>query len=227
MASTLGTNYFPATPFTYEAFIEELRGFADAPRSFAAAECNVSSAVFKGWKRRVEGTLRHVVEIGYPRPKCDIGTREFLSLWDDEPQKTFFDALTDTVDELRLIIEHFERYGAPKLASDRNEAVPFSVDPLAHVSGVLADQAAPSAATAVVAAPALNPLVLPAAEKMTWVWAKTHVPVSWWWKGVLAAGALLVAGFTAGKYADSVDKAMHSEVLAAPAVKAPTASQKK
>lgn len=87
-----------------------------------------------------------------------------------------------------------------------NRSSAYAVDPLGRVPSVLPEELLPAMSS-------VAPLKLP--QQVTWKWVREHVPVNWFWYPVAALGAVFAAGIGAGKYWDTVDKALHPEHPAA------------
>ena len=198
MASPPGTNYFPTKEFNYDAFIEEIRALTKDALALKDNDLSADAFKFKAWRRRVEDSFRKVGEIGYQRPNCDVSRRLFTDRYGSkrEAGEAFVRDMTDTLDELQIIVENFDKHG-----------------PGPKKSGPLIIGKAPEA----VPTP-----VLPVPPEVTWPWLKQSVPM----KLVLQSIAIVVAilgvviptTFSAGRWFERFER---RSLVAAPSVPAP------
>lgn len=161
----------------------ELQGLAEAPTYSTKGPQFTASPVFKEWKHRLIDLLQRIEAQGY-EVNCGVRTRHFSPLVypmalgptgkNQRDSEAFFDAVNQTLLELRTIIENFERYGTPPKKRGREGATPNLVDEpsMPKVSPVLADP-----------------------QKVTLVWLWQHVPVSMWAAAAALLGASAVAGY--------------------------------
>ena len=163
-----------------------------------------SSASFRRWKLRLTDLLDNIERLGYD-VRCGVAQRVFANMYGSGSDKAWVHHMTETQQELELIIENYEKYGEPPRARQGKTSW-FGEGQ----SPAKATAPPPLIASEIAAAAAIpQPLILP--QQMTWDWLKKHMPISWWWYLGAAVVALLVAAFNVGKYADSVDKALHPE----------------
>lgn len=168
--------------FDYQAFVTELRGLVEAPTFGSKGPQYTASPVFKEWKHKLIDLILRIEAQGY-KINCDVRTRHFNPLVyptaiapEDRglrDAEAFFDAINQTLVELRTIIENFDRYGPPpkKPGHEIPTPAPIEVSTQLNTSPELAH---PPKVTA------------------SWLWQ--HVPAHMW----LTAAGLLCAAAAAG-----------------------------
>jgi hypothetical protein len=195
--------------FDYKTFIDELRVLVAQGHNFAPAEKNALEQPFKRWRLEVVAHLDEILKLGY-RPSCRIALRHFRQLpsdWGpDRPDmnlKVFERDMSDTLDELEVLINYFDKHGAP-LAPHAPKGVAIATPPITP--------------PATESAPPLKP---PETVTLHWVWKHTH------WSWPVVAGGTLVTAFAAGYgLRDWVQQVRDGRVTPAPdALSAPLPAQ--
>ena len=180
--------------FTYEVFIDELRDLYAQGHKFPAREANAESVTFKRWKLHLIDLLDTIEDAGY-EIRCGVRSRIFQAMYGGHSSGAFLRDLTDTLNEMDLVIQKFEKRGAPVL-------------PYKEAFGS-APKKSKKAENEPATVQAPQPLTLP--QQISWKWVWEHVPISWFWYAGIGLVAAFAGGITVGKYADSVDKALHPE----------------
>ena len=165
----------PPKLFDYDAFVAEIERMSAEALLFSWEDRNTSSHAFRKWRLRLEDLLRRVHHLGYTTT-CDLSNRTFVAFMGEheDSDAVFEEELTDTLQELDLIVENFSKYGDPGPTKAKGSV------------------AEPS--NAVIAAPKPQPLLSP--ERVTIGWLLHNVSMTGW--GTIVA--LLLAVFTAGTY---------------------------
>jgi hypothetical protein len=198
MAEQEPLNFSPRKQFDYEAFIEELKELSKQGHNFPARDQNASSQSFNRWKLHLIDLVERIEKQGY-EIRCGVGNRLFEAPYSNSNDKVFTRDLGDTLNEVTLIIDNHHKYGVPVL-------------PYKATFGT-APQKSKKAVSEPPPALPLQALTLP--QQIGWKWVWEHVPIPWFWYAGIGLIAVFAGGITVGKYADSVDKALHPERPAA------------
>ena len=104
--------------FDYKSFISEIKTLIEEVSRFESADKKYNSDKFKKWRHKVEDFI-YKVEAQTYSINCSINTRQFrifgYGTYSSESQQQKFDAdLTDSINELKLVVENYEKYGDPK-----------------------------------------------------------------------------------------------------------------
>lgn len=199
----------PSKRFTYEVFIDELRVLYRDPEGFSLQDATAQSGTFRRWKRKVEDALERVEALGY-HPKLGIRTRMFDVMYSGSRDAAFLHDMTETLQEIEILVEGFDKYGSPKNPKVDGTPQVQTVKPTPFDKKQLPVAPATTGAPPE-PIPALPPAPLALPQQVTWEWAKKHIPVSWFWYVAVGAISVLGVGITIGKYLDGVDKALHPE----------------
>ena len=105
----------------YAAFIEELRPLLVEARSLFNKVQIHQSPRFRKWRHQLTTTISIIGDQGYT-VDCDVASRIFQvasygSVSEAEQIAAYNRDLEDTINELEIIIEYFEKYGDPKKPS--------------------------------------------------------------------------------------------------------------
>lgn len=179
------------TKFTYGDFINELRKLLAASQEFGQHNSKASSAVFKHWKLHLIDLLDSIEDAGYT-VRCDVRNRLFDVMYGGSSSEAFARDLIDTVNELDLVVQKYDKYGVPTgaLRMGRQPKIATPPPPLQP--------------------PTSMPAELPNSDKITWEWAKKHIPVSWIWKAgvgfVVAMAFMAGVAFEVGKWYESMNE---------------------
>jgi hypothetical protein len=104
---------------TYDNFIGEIRSIVDRARDLFDADELEENKDFKRWKKELVSLILAIEDSGY-NPRCDVISREFTLFADygsipsdAQLRKAFNDDLQDTIDELEIIVNSYDKYGGP------------------------------------------------------------------------------------------------------------------
>ncbi len=172
-------DYFPPKSLNYAAFVEELGELHDEAIAIESVGVwNPRHVAFRRWKARLFDLLARIRKACYEDIRCDVEDRDFNY---DGPEgdhgvharKVFDDAMEDTLIELKLIIDNFNKYGDPS---------PIKPETESGSSGV--------------AAPAHEPLPVPEKVTIPWLWKNVSVPLMV--GGIVFVGAVFTVGLGLG-----------------------------
>jgi hypothetical protein len=100
---------------TYEQFIAEIRRLVAESDGLVGA--TLGTRKFRDWRHEVESTVSNAKSLGFKLPGgFESDARHYRPMWDATPQQireTFTRDLGDTLTELRFLINHYDKYGAP------------------------------------------------------------------------------------------------------------------
>lgn len=107
-----------AATFDYSAFIDELRLLVERAKAFGVNERHRESESFRKWRHEAEDLIGRINRLRYDI-NCGLPERAFRvmaygSVSGREQQEAFDKDLSDTLNELELVIARFDRYGDPK-----------------------------------------------------------------------------------------------------------------
>ena len=105
---------------TYEQFINELKSLLSrAKELFNAHELELNQD-FKRWKKELSALLIAIEEKGYD-VQCNVISRDFTLFIgygsipsDSQLAKEFNSDLQDTINEIEIIIDHYNKFGDPR-----------------------------------------------------------------------------------------------------------------
>jgi hypothetical protein len=119
MGLTILTN---PRPFTFDAFVDELRELVDQTSTFVKDRITHDDPSFRRWKLAVDDALVRVHRLGYEDINTQALGRNFrsnrASATFTQNEAAFVRDLSDTIAEFDQIIANFDRYGAPGLGTD-------------------------------------------------------------------------------------------------------------
>jgi len=111
---------------TYAEFIKEIRRLAGEGDSILAARFTHEARPFRDWRYVVEGTVSNAESLGFKLPgEFESDARHYRAMYDATPQQNqeaFVRDLGDSLTELRFLISHFDKYGAPVGQGERDAA---------------------------------------------------------------------------------------------------------
>ena len=104
--------------FNYKAFVDEIIRFIEEANNFTTAEKKHDSETFKVWRHGVLDFIYQIEPQKYSI-NCSLSTRQFHiygygSYSQNSQQQKFDKDLTDTINELKLIVKNYQKYGDPK-----------------------------------------------------------------------------------------------------------------
>lgn len=119
-----------ATPFDYHAFIAELRGLIARAKVFGEPDRGAETAVFRRWHHEVGDLIDRVNRLRYDI-NTDFRSRAFRVMSYGassrrEQLEAFNRDLDDTLHELQVVVDRFERYGDPKAKPTAATAAPVA-----------------------------------------------------------------------------------------------------
>lgn len=162
---------------TYEQFIEEITALIAQGETFAGAVEYSGDRRFRDWRRHAESITQNIRAEGYVLPGAFASPgRPYGSINPMDAQVSFNRDMEDSLGELRYIVRHFEKYGAPRLPGARAESAEAMLG-------------APAGASA--------PLMAPA--KVTFRWMIDNVSLKGWLAVGATAAALFIGGFMAAQ----------------------------
>lgn len=180
-------------PFDYTHFIEEITALIDQAKTFSASERSYDSDVFRRWRHRAQDSIYRIEKLKY-NINCNISTRQFHifgygSFSKSQQDNIFNRDLTDTINELELIIEQYKAYGSPQGTR------PDTLNEIKLKRGV------------------------DMADKITMKWLIEHMPLHGWltFFGILAAA--FSAGYVLHSTIISASEVKPTPSLIAPTVK--------
>jgi hypothetical protein len=102
----------------YSEFIDELRPLLDEARSLFDEDQTHQNPRFRKWRHQLTTTISIIEDQGYT-VDCDIASRIFQvasygSVSKAEQIAAYNRELQDTINEMKIIIEYFDKYGDPK-----------------------------------------------------------------------------------------------------------------
>lgn len=190
-------------PFDYAAFIDELRQLLKEAETFPAKARRHDSPEFRAWRHRVADRLLEVKRLRYS-VNTDISGRQFRPLYnanERERSERFDGDLSDTINELALVVRNFDTYGDPHgnrtmptdASSSELSAARAEIERLAREGAELRDQLHVANEELRKAKETLSP-----PDKVTLKWLWEHMSWAGW--SVLAGvvGAFFAAGLTVG-----------------------------
>jgi hypothetical protein len=104
--------------FNYKSFIDEIIRLIEVANNFTTAEKKHDSESFKVWRHAVLDFIYQIERQKYSI-NCSLSTRQFHiygygSVSQNSQQQKFDKSLTDTINELSLIVKNYQKYGDPK-----------------------------------------------------------------------------------------------------------------
>jgi hypothetical protein len=158
--------------FNYACFIDEIQAAIKEAKNIDKKNFHYQDQFFKSWKHRVLDLIDEIEKQEY-EINCNLRGRVFHSLaYTSTPlddKNCFEKHLTETIDELNLIVEKFKKYGDPKIRH--------------HV---------------ISANEKVQQVKLTSPEKITLKWLWEHLSVTWWFKIIFVFFATFSAGITIG-----------------------------
>nr|BAJ06956.1 hypothetical protein [uncultured bacterium]BAJ06958.1 hypothetical protein [uncultured bacterium] len=105
----------------YSEFIDELRPLLDEAHSLFDEDQTHQSPRFRKWRHQLTTTISIIENLGYT-VDCDIASRIFQvasygSVSKNAQMAAYNRELQDTINEMEIIIEYFDKYGDPKISS--------------------------------------------------------------------------------------------------------------
>jgi len=171
-------------PYSYAAFIDELRQLAQEPARWSMANQSAASTTFKAWKTDLTAQIGHVWRLGH-RPELGVSARNFRSdgfADHSEHHRLFMLHMESTLVEMAQLVRDFDKYGEPAL--DHPKAQP-AVAAVTTVAIPAASGAAPPS---------------PTSEKVTLAWMWHNVPWEGWATLLGLIGAAFIAGTAVGAW---------------------------
>lgn len=104
--------------FNYKAFIDEIIRLIKVADDFSSSDKKHDSNAFKAWRHAVLDFIYQIERQKYSI-NCSLSTRLFhicgYGTYSQSSQQNKFDRdLSDTLNELKLLVTNFEKYGDPK-----------------------------------------------------------------------------------------------------------------
>ena len=170
---------------TYEHFISELRPLVTLGRTLYDRPSGHEDPDFRRWKTEVVDLIERMEQEKYSI-KCLIRDRHFFSIGrsytgsDRSQLKSYNQALKDTIDEMEILINRYDKYGATPPIKPRPSTVPATSEP--------ADK--PSAGSSTELPP-------PKTLTLDWIWR--HMPTTWWKWIAGTLGAVFALGVQLGR----------------------------
>lgn len=107
-----------AANYTYKRFIEEIRDTISEGQKSDFKSLNHNDAKFKAWRHKLKDSINDVEALGY-EINCNISRRVFFSMSytssSTDNRRVYEADLIDTINELSLILNKYEKYGEPKI----------------------------------------------------------------------------------------------------------------
>jgi len=151
------TDYFKPKPLDYLAFVVELRQLIDEARGLETiGRWDANDNVFRRWRAKLIDLLAQIRKAGYKDVRCEVGAVEFAYYGPGDAKyaaRHFERHLDDTLIEIQLIVDNYDKYGDPKEPETEAIAEPAT-------------------------APEATPTLLPP-EKVTipWIWKNVSIPL--------------------------------------------------
>ncbi len=195
--------------FGYAAFIDELKPLIEQARPFDVDARKHDSAIFRTWRHKV-ADLTTKISRTHMDSDTELMNRQFrvygYSDGDQRVQLVAFESdLLETLIELDHMVEHYGRYGEPKLRQGARKGG----------SGASAG----AALSAPVVAPVPAEIEWPKGEKLTLYWLFKNMPTSVWVGFAIFVFGAFSAGVTVGNWPALQNKFARS---AEPLMTAPT-----
>jgi hypothetical protein len=150
--------------------------------NFPKARQQANDAEFRRWKLRLTDLLDRVESLGYD-VRCGVVHRHFQAAYDSGSDRVWVHDMTETLSEIELIIENYEKYGDPA-RTRKGRTSWFGEGPVPPKASTPAEAPVLAPATEPVTVSAPTPLAAP--EKVTIGWMIHNVA----WKGWTALGSL-------------------------------------
>jgi hypothetical protein len=107
-----------AANYTYKEFIEEIRETISEGQRSDFKSLNHNDAKFKAWRHKLKDSINDIEAMGY-EINCTISRRVFFSMSytssSSDNRRAYESDLIDTINELTLILQKYEKYGEPKI----------------------------------------------------------------------------------------------------------------
>jgi len=169
--------------FDYDAFINDLILLVKRADLFTAQDRTHDSDNFRQWQHEVIDLINRISRQRY-RINCYVQHRLFringYGSYSPDDQRAQFDrALKDTLNELRLVIENYKRYGDPNIGPATSAADSTRNSVLPIIEGVITEE-------------------LNWPEGVTLKWLFDKMPANIWWMLLSLLGASIIGSFGAG-----------------------------
>lgn len=104
-------------PYDYKSFIDEIVIYVDEAKQFSSKDKTWDSDAFRKWRHKTKDSIYRIQKLGYSI-NCDVASRQFHIFGygptsKSQQDKKFEQDLLDTINELELLIEQFNKYGVP------------------------------------------------------------------------------------------------------------------
>lgn len=118
-------------PFDYKSFIEEITILVDEAKNFQIADRHYQSESFRKWKHKTAdlinqiGRQRYSINSNLQMRQFHAGGYSLLS--ESEQQEIFNRDLADSINELNLVIEQYQKYGDPRATKKSSETITTTI----------------------------------------------------------------------------------------------------
>jgi hypothetical protein len=158
--------------FDYVCFIQEIEGAISVAKNIDKKNFHYQDQLFKSWKHKVLDLIDEIEKQGY-EINCNLRGKVFHSLsytsTSNDDKICFEKHLHETINELNLIVEKFQKYGDPKSRLVDNSKIEIEL-----------------------------PKKLTPPEKITLKWLWEHLSLGWWCQIAFILFLTFSAGFTVG-----------------------------
>ena len=100
----------------YKQFVKELPSLIEEAESLKPAARFDKDPQFRKWRHRVTELIKQIEDQGY-LVNCNIKIRRFGPDRQRSPREGYVGDLADTMIELETIVDHYNKFGAPKQES--------------------------------------------------------------------------------------------------------------
>jgi len=107
--------------FTYEQFVNEIRALLNEGKNLRGAQKRDQDPSFRKWRLKLQDNIRRIKDQGF-EVNCKSKYRnygassdEYFGSSSDALNSLYNRELEDTLNELNLIVENFDKYGPPKI----------------------------------------------------------------------------------------------------------------
>jgi hypothetical protein len=117
---------------TYTEFIDEIRRLATQGESIVGPQFNHASRTFRNWRHDVQNTVANGKGIFDLPGSFSSSVRMYRANWSyataDDHREAYTRDIGDSIAELRFLIRHFDKFGAPKPVPEKQGVkVPLSL----------------------------------------------------------------------------------------------------